>query len=402
MSYNNNTIGWVEWIEEAIEKEYLRYYEFNQFSSIQHIGSGDFAKVYRANWKNFEHLAIKSFIGLNGITAKEIVHEIKIQQKVGYSNNVIRFLGITKFEYGNNFNYALVMVYACGGDLRNYLKKNFNKLTWDNKYNLAYQLALGVSCLHNEGIIHRDLNSGSILVQQGTIKLAGIELSKRIDERNNNQGFSLNEKSDVYSVGVLLWELSSSGQPPFYLEGEEYGLVLALEISQGLREVPIPGTPENYNVWDDEPDNRPTIYQVVSLLKERITDNVDKVSIPDNVERKNIENTNENTNEHIDWIEEAIEKEYLQYHDYKQFRNIEQIGTGGFGKVYRVNLKNSEQPLALKSFKSDKASVKKIVNELKILREVNFHNNIIRFHGITKFELVQLVTNPLFYYYVKL
>ena len=62
---------------------------------------------------------------------------------------------------------------------------------------------------------------------------------------NNNQVFSLNEKSDVYSVGVLLWEISS-GQPPFYVEGEEYDVSLILEISQGLRETVVPDTPEEY------------------------------------------------------------------------------------------------------------------------------------------------------------
>jgi serine/threonine protein kinase len=51
----------------------------------------------------------------------------------------------------------LVMEYADGGSLRSYLKQNFNKLSWNNKYNMAYQLACAVSCLHNEGIIHRDL-----------------------------------------------------------------------------------------------------------------------------------------------------------------------------------------------------------------------------------------------------
>ncbi|CAI2174576.1 4593_t:CDS:1, partial [Funneliformis geosporum] len=49
----------------------------------------------------------------------------------------------------------------------------------------------------------------------------------------------LNEKSDVYSIGVLLWEISS-GQPPFYVEGEPYDLDLTIEISQGLRESIVP------------------------------------------------------------------------------------------------------------------------------------------------------------------
>ncbi len=49
------------------------------------------------------------------------------------------------------------MEYADGGTLRSYLKKDFGKLTWKDKYNLAYQLTCAVSCLHDEGIVHRDL-----------------------------------------------------------------------------------------------------------------------------------------------------------------------------------------------------------------------------------------------------
>ena len=44
---------------------------------------------------------------------------------------------------------------------------------------------------------------------------------------------------------MLLWEISS-GQPPFYIPDEQYGVDLAIEISQGLREKPISDTPESY------------------------------------------------------------------------------------------------------------------------------------------------------------
>ena len=49
------------------------------------------------------------------------------------------------------------MEYADGGSLQKYLKVNFKNLTWEDKYKLAYQLACAVSCLHDEGIVHRDL-----------------------------------------------------------------------------------------------------------------------------------------------------------------------------------------------------------------------------------------------------
>jgi serine/threonine protein kinase len=49
------------------------------------------------------------------------------------------------------------MEYADGDTLRNYLKKNFNTMTWNDKYKLAYQLACALACMHGEGIVHRDL-----------------------------------------------------------------------------------------------------------------------------------------------------------------------------------------------------------------------------------------------------
>ena len=77
MQNAENTNEWINWIEDAISKEYFRYYEHKHFSNIQKIGTGGFGKVYRANWKNSEqYLALKSFFNIDDITAKEIVHEV--------------------------------------------------------------------------------------------------------------------------------------------------------------------------------------------------------------------------------------------------------------------------------------------------------------------------------------
>lgn len=73
----------------------------------------------------------------------------------------------------------------------------------------------------------------------------------------------------------------------------------------------------------------------------------------------------ENTNEWVDWIEESITKGFYRFYEYKYFSNIQEIGSGGFGKVFRAKWKNSDQYLTLKSFFNfDNITAKEIVHEV--------------------------------------
>jgi len=53
--------------------------------------------------------------------------------------------------------YLIVLEYADSGTLNSYLNENFNKLDWNEKYQLALQLANAIECIHDNDIIHRDL-----------------------------------------------------------------------------------------------------------------------------------------------------------------------------------------------------------------------------------------------------
>jgi serine/threonine protein kinase len=84
----------------------------------------------------------------------------------------------------------------------------------------------------------------------------------------------------------------------------------------------------------------------------------------------------ENTNEWTNWIEEAIGKEYFKCYEYRHFNNIQEIGSGAFGKVYRANWKNSEQCIALKSFFNfNIVTVKEIVHE--VIKKYNSFTSIL-------------------------
>ncbi|CAB5381711.1 unnamed protein product [Rhizophagus irregularis] len=156
-------------------------------------------------------------------TIKELVNELELQHEVAFHSNVINFYGITApDEEGNVKEYLL--------------------LTWRSKYKLAYQLACAVSCLHDEGIVHRDLHSGNVLIHQDNIKLADFGLSRRINMLSKKQ-------SELFGVAP-------------YIDPKKF------DASYGHREKTIPDTPTEYadlytECWDGEPDNRPSMAEVI-------------------------------------------------------------------------------------------------------------------------------------------
>ncbi|PKK65900.1 kinase-like protein [Rhizophagus irregularis] len=296
----------IDWLEKAIVEEHIKFYDYSHFNNIQEISIGSVGNIFRANWKDSDTvLVLESSYKL---TVQEIVNELKIQREVDFHTNILRFYGISKLRTGliHQMNkYLLIMEYADGGTLHSYLIENFNRLDWNDKLRLAIQLANAISCIHNEDIVHGDLNSYNILVHQNNIKLTNFGLSRKITEDShydeiftNKLGiipymdpqslysmyklqeeikpYELNSKSDIYSLGVILWQISSCRRP-FYPEGIEYDIDLVKEIKKGKREEIVEDTPVKYSnlytaCWVDDPDKRPNIYDIVLSLKELETE----------------------------------------------------------------------------------------------------------------------------------
>ncbi|GBB89491.1 hypothetical protein RclHR1_01620003 [Rhizophagus clarus] len=285
---SNNT----EDLEKLISEKHIEYYEPLDFKNIQQIGKGTFGSVSRATWKNTtRYFALKSFNN-DKQTLKEIVKELTLHRKVDIHENIIRFYGVTNIEtdaVNQMKKYSLVLEYADNGTLDTYLNNHFTELNWDDKLRLAFQLSSAIECMHCCDIIHRDLHAKNILVHQNSIKLADFGLSKKIAEESSNakkvfgvipymdpkilndQQYKLNEKSDIYSIGVLMWQISS-GLQPFKEKGFDYDMKLTIAILNGLREEIIDETPIKYSnlykeCWEYEPNNRPDIHEVVQILK---------------------------------------------------------------------------------------------------------------------------------------
>ena len=77
------------------------------------------------------------------------------------------------------------------------------------------------------------------------------------------------KKSDIFSLGVILWEVSSGKSP---CEGRTQGFEIVLYRLKGLRDPPFPETPEKYielysKCWDEDPNKRPSSEEVYNQLK---------------------------------------------------------------------------------------------------------------------------------------
>src|ERR1043165_1388154 len=140
-------------------------------------------------------------------------------------------------------------------NLREYLQENHNRLTWKERLQIVYEIVHSLSDIHHEKAIHRDLHSGNILYSQISHGFGISDLGfcgpadKPLDSTYGNLPYIAPEviygkkttfASDIYSVGMLMWEISY-GQPPFI--NFEHDYVLALKIINGMRPKIIPGTP---------------------------------------------------------------------------------------------------------------------------------------------------------------
>jgi serine/threonine protein kinase len=160
-------------------------------------------------------------------------------------------------------------------DLRKYLQQYYNQLTWKKRILITADIIEALKRIHDENAIHRDLHSGNILLNfnnQCYISDLGFcgPVNKPLKSIYGNLPYIAPEiingkeytfKSDIYSIAMLMWEISS-GQPPFF--NYEHNYDLAMHIVNGNRPKIVLGTPLEYKnlmkqCWDTDPLKRPDI-----------------------------------------------------------------------------------------------------------------------------------------------
>ena len=242
-----------------IGKEILNYH------IISLIGKGGMGAVYLAEHKNIttQKAAIKVINAdmVNDFTRQMLKDEAEHLAGL-HHHNIVSFLD---FHIDGGGNIYLIMEYAEGESLDYYIK-NINGLIVENRICSIFDPILdGVGYAHKKGILHRDIKPANIVIStDGSPKILdfGIAkiINKNVDEESDKlimgtpsymspeqvKGEHLDERSDIYSLGVLLHQMLTGNAPYDTTTLTEY------EINQKVIEEPLPRMKTYYKYVSDK------------------------------------------------------------------------------------------------------------------------------------------------------
>ncbi|XP_015169677.1 serine/threonine-protein kinase EDR1 isoform X3 [Solanum tuberosum] len=266
-----------------LNKPLLPFEEWNiDFSELivgTRVGIGFFGEVFRGKWNGTE-VAIKVFLeqDLTAENMEDFCNEISILSRLRHPN-VILFLGAC----ANPPHLSMVTEYMEMGSLYHliHVSGQKNRLSWQKKLNMLRDICRGLMCLHRMKIVHRDLKSANCLVnKRWTVKICDFGLSRIMTDASMRDSTSagtpewmapelirnepFTEKCDIFSFGVIMWELCTLNRP---WEGIPPDRVVYAVANEGSR-LEIPEGPLGRLIVDcwAEPNERPSCEEIFSRL----------------------------------------------------------------------------------------------------------------------------------------
>ncbi|QZY57119.1 Stk1 family PASTA domain-containing Ser/Thr kinase [Crassaminicella profunda] len=206
----------------------------NRYEIIEKIGGGGMALVYKAKCKLLNRFVAVKILRPEFTSDEEFIHSFRKESQAAASLSHPNIVNI--YDVGNDENdiYYIVMELVKGKTLKQFIKER-GPLNPDKIINIAKQIALALQHAHNNHIVHRDIKPHNILItDDGRVKVTDFGIARAVTSSTvtntgnvigsvhyfspeQARGGYIDEKSDLYSLGIVLYEMAT-GKVPF--EGE--------------------------------------------------------------------------------------------------------------------------------------------------------------------------------------
>lgn len=361
---------------------------WNDFTLGESLGSGSYGVVYKGTWLKSTPVAIKKISSFNQEegASKEFLHETEIMATLAHPN-IIRLYGICL----EDDEQAMLLEYMPKGSLESFLKANKQSLSWEQRWQMALGIGKGLVYLHHQNILHRDLKSANVLLDEhgqaklcdfglATVKTASqssLKSKSNLQKSQQEAGVGTlrylapeclqgkySKASDVYGYGMLLWELVTGEIPYQRLDG--FNVIQQIQAGK-LPEIPK-GTPPVFaewiaKCWSKKPEDRPAMEAIVEDLAER---------------QAELKQYNQLKSPAV------VAKLPVSYHiasQHIQFNPKDKLGEGGFGCVYKGKWQYTDVAIKqLKVASMTPKTLQEFEQETQIMSQIA-HPNVVKLYG---------------------
>ncbi len=216
---------------EAPKEELTRGTTFaGRYEIIEELGKGGMGRVYRVEDTKLEQEValklIKPEIAKDKKTIERFRNELKLAREIAH-RNVCRMYDLNE-EKGIHY---ITMEYVRGEDLRSLIRR-IGQLPIGKSVAIANQICEGLAEAHRQGVVHRDLKSNNIMIdKEGNVRIMDFGIARSLETKGITgagvmigtpeymspeqvEGKEVDQRSDIYSLGVILYEMVT-GRVPF-------------------------------------------------------------------------------------------------------------------------------------------------------------------------------------------
>ncbi|KAF7023607.1 hypothetical protein CFC21_036091 [Triticum aestivum] len=277
----------------------LQIIKNSDLEELRELGSGTFGTVYHGKWRGsdvaIKRISDRCFVGKPSEEQRMKTDFWNEACKLSslHHPNVVAFYGVVLDGPGGSV--ATVTEYMANGSLRQALQRHEKIFDRRRRLLIVMDVAFGMEYLHGRNIVHFDLKSDNLLVnlrdpQRPICKVGDLGLSKvkcqtlisggvrgtlpwMAPELLNGSSNLVSEKVDVFSFGIVMWELLTGEEPYADLH---YGAIIGGIVNNTLRPlVPESCDPQWRSLmeqcWSAEPTERPSFTEVVKRLRAMAT-----------------------------------------------------------------------------------------------------------------------------------